>query len=231
MPIEDFIMAVFCRIEEILQKIAAQQPWRTRGFPPKLSDSEVITMEVVGECLGIDTDKQIWQYFRAHWHQLFPCLGSRCHFARHAAHLWAMKKRLHEDLAKTLHAYSDAIHMIDGFPMPICLFARAKRCKLFRESAAFGYCASKKQIYRGFHGHLVMSSTGIITALTVTAANEDEREALFEVIEQIHGLLIGDKGYISKELASTLRTQYGMNLQTPLRTNMTDHRHPACVKN
>ena len=57
MPIEDFIILVFCRIEEIVQKIATKQPWRTRGFPQKLSDSEVITMEVVGEILSIDTAK------------------------------------------------------------------------------------------------------------------------------------------------------------------------------
>jgi len=35
-------------------------------------DSEVITMEVVGEFLGIDTDKHIWQYFREHWLMFFP---------------------------------------------------------------------------------------------------------------------------------------------------------------
>ena len=230
MPIEDFIIAVFCCIDEILQQIAAKQPWRTRGFPPQLSDSEVITMEVVGEFLGIDTDKQIWQYFREHWPMLFPCLGSRCHFARHAAHLWSIKKSIHEELAKTLHAYSDTRHMIDGFPMPICLFARAKHYKIFRDSAAFGYGASKKQTYRGFHGHLVISFGGVITGLTVTAANIDEREAIFEVIDNIHGLFIGDKGYMSQTLQEALHLQYGINLQTPLRTNMTDHRHPAFVK-
>lgn len=229
MPIEDFIIAVFCRIDEILQQFAAKQPWRTRGFPPKLSDSAVITMEVVGEFLGIDTDKHIWQYFREHWRMFFPSLGSRCNFARHAAHLWSIKKSLQEEIAKTLQAYRDTIHIIDGFPIPICLFARAKRGKLFRDSAAFGYCAAKKQAYCGFHGHLVISFTGVITALTVTAANCDEREAIFEVIEHIHGLLIGDKGYISQDLQASLLAQYGIDLQTPLRTNMTDPRPPAFV--
>lgn len=31
-----------------------------------LRDREVITMEIVGKFLGIDTDKEIWNYFRGH---------------------------------------------------------------------------------------------------------------------------------------------------------------------
>jgi hypothetical protein len=39
---------------------------------PGLADSEVITMEIVGEFLGIDCEKAIWQYFKNHWLCLFP---------------------------------------------------------------------------------------------------------------------------------------------------------------
>jgi hypothetical protein len=37
-----------------------------RTFEFSLSDSEVITMEIVAEFQGIDTDKVTWQYFRRH---------------------------------------------------------------------------------------------------------------------------------------------------------------------
>ena len=40
---------------------------RKRGPMPKLSDSEVLTIEVVGEFLGIDTDKGLHAYFRRHY--------------------------------------------------------------------------------------------------------------------------------------------------------------------
>ena len=39
---------------------------------PKLSDSEVITMEIVREFLGLNHDKQIWKYFSIHWLEWFP---------------------------------------------------------------------------------------------------------------------------------------------------------------
>jgi hypothetical protein len=42
-----------------------------------VSDAEVITLEIVGEFMGKDTDKGGWRYFRNHWHDGFPQLGSR----------------------------------------------------------------------------------------------------------------------------------------------------------
>ena len=104
MPLEDFIIAVFCCIESILQEIMTEYPLRQRGFSPKLSDSEVLTMEIVGEFLGIDMEKHIWQYFRRQWSPWFPQLGSRSTFVRQAANLWCSKHIIQEKLATSLGA-------------------------------------------------------------------------------------------------------------------------------
>jgi hypothetical protein len=57
---------------------------RCRGFQPKLTGSEVITMEIIGEFMGKDQDKGIWRYFRNYcgW---FPNLGSRANFVKQSA--------------------------------------------------------------------------------------------------------------------------------------------------
>jgi hypothetical protein len=47
-----FIVAVFCAVED---RLGGEQPLRWRGPKPKLSDSEVLTIEIAGEFLGIDT--------------------------------------------------------------------------------------------------------------------------------------------------------------------------------
>jgi hypothetical protein len=60
---------------------------RKRGFNPALSDSEMITIEIIAEFLGIDTDKGAWEYFCNHWWSWFPAIGSRANFAKHAANL------------------------------------------------------------------------------------------------------------------------------------------------
>ena len=98
MPLEDFIITVFCWVEERLESLLGQDRLRQRGFAPKLADSEVLTMEVVGEFLGLDTDVGIWSYFGRHWRSWFPALGSRTTFAQQAANLWVVKQRLYQQL-------------------------------------------------------------------------------------------------------------------------------------
>jgi hypothetical protein len=65
LSMEDFITAVFCCVDDLLKEVTNGKPMRSRGFQPSLSDTEVITMEIVAEFQGIDTDKGIWQYFMA----------------------------------------------------------------------------------------------------------------------------------------------------------------------
>jgi len=55
MPLEDFIIYVYCCVVDIYPQVV-DTPLRCRGFDPKLTDSEVITLEIVGEFLGKDQD-------------------------------------------------------------------------------------------------------------------------------------------------------------------------------
>lgn len=226
--IEEFIIAVFCRVDDWLKAVTTERPIRRKGFAPALSDSEVMTMEIVAEYQGIDADSAIWQYFRRHWWAWFPRLCSRSAFVRQAANLWQYKALLQQDIAQQLGAYEDDVHLVDGIPIPLCQFSRAPQCRSFRGEADYGYCAAKKQTYYGFHGHLLITATGVITGFTLTAANASEREALWELVQMIHGLLIGDKGYLSASLQQQLR-QVGIDLETALRSNMQDSRDSEWV--
>ena len=100
MDLDTFIVAVFCAIDEELRELAAHERWRTRGPRPRLADSEVLTMEAVGEYLGIDTDRGLYAYFRRHDGAWFPALRRvhRTTFARQAANLWAVKERVWQRL-------------------------------------------------------------------------------------------------------------------------------------
>jgi hypothetical protein len=50
MPIEDFIICTYCCVAELLVE-TEMNDIRQRGFAPKLTDAELITMEIVGEFL------------------------------------------------------------------------------------------------------------------------------------------------------------------------------------
>jgi hypothetical protein len=145
---------------------------RHRGYGPKLTDAEVITMEIVGEFISLDTDKGVWSYFKQHWSNWFPNLGSKANFAKQSSNLWLVKQLILGRITNRLGTVTEAIHLVDGFPMPVCHFARAIHCALFKGEAQYGHCAAKKQTYYGFQGQVLI---GAIVDFTLTAANVDER--------------------------------------------------------
>lgn len=86
MSIYEFIISIYLIIDEFYS-IIVTRPLRTRGFAPALSDVEIITMQIVGEFLELDSDKSIWMYFKHHWLEWFPKLGSYPNFCKHCANL------------------------------------------------------------------------------------------------------------------------------------------------
>ena len=118
MPVEQFITTVFCIVDDLLKELFPT-PLRSRGFPPKLSDSEVITMEVTGEWLGHHADKHIWEYFMRHWQHLFPDLTSRSAFIKQAANLWAVKQKLQTRLVQlTVYSRTACQEALKPIPTP-----------------------------------------------------------------------------------------------------------------
>ncbi len=230
MSMEDFIITVYCLIDETLKIVIAPQKLRRRGFEPSLSDSEMITMEVTAEFLGIDTDKGAWEYFCNHWRDWFPRLGSRANYAKHAANLWNVTQQIQKKLAKRLGAFSDLLHLSDGFPMPACHFKRAYFSRIFAGEADYGYCASKGETYYGFKGNVLINSEGVITEITATAANIDERDSLWDLINEVQGMVIADKGLIGVDYRNELRQFTQIDLQTAVRSNMKETRSEKFVK-
>ena len=221
MSVENLTIVVYCMVEDLYRSIVGETKLRVRGPSPKLRDTEVLTMEIVGEFIGLHQDEKIWSHFRRHWRHFFPALGDRSAFVRQGADLWRIKQLMQTCLARILGAFRDPHHLIDGFPMKVCVLTRASRKKIFRGITANSYCASKKLFYHGFKGHLLVSFEGIITSFCLTPANCDEREAAWDLVDDLSGWWFGDKGYISAFFKSLLREQ-GIALDTPVRRNMTD---------
>jgi len=96
MNLDDFIITCFVLIDEMVPTATKGKRLRERGPLPKLADSEVITMEIVGTYLGLSQDQEIFDYFRRHYAQFFPEMArvDRTTFVRQAANLWAVKERL-----------------------------------------------------------------------------------------------------------------------------------------
>lgn len=79
--------------------------------------------------------------------------------------------------------------------------------------------------FYGFELHLICNEKGDLLNFMVTPGNVDDREPLRNksFIERIFGRLVGDKGYICKELFSRLFID-GIQLITKLKSNMKGQR-------
>lgn len=84
--------------------------------------------------------------------------------------------------------------------------------------------------YYGLKGNVIINLEGIITDMTTTAANIDERASLWDVIKEIGGMIIADKGLIGKDYQDELFQYTGINLQTAVRSNMQESRSKKFIK-
>lgn len=222
MPMEEFIIRVYCLVAEIFEEVVGNVKLRQRGEAPSLSDIEVIALLVAGEYLGFGGDKRIWLYFKTHWQAWFPALGCRSSFTRQSANLCHVQDKMRKALSERL-CHDKDLFLFDGFPIPICHIKRYKRSPLFRETGAVGYCAAKDEHYFGFKGHILITACGAIRNIEIAAANIDERDMLPETSSTLTGDIIADKGLIRPELTQEL-AENGIGLHTPLRKNMVDPR-------
>jgi Transposase DDE domain len=209
------LITVYCLVDEGL----AGRRLRQRGPRPTLSDSEVLTIECVGEFWGIDTDKGLYDHFRRSWRDWFPALGRihRTTFTRQAANLWAVKAQLRQQLLGRV-SFDPRVSILDSFPMPVCRFGRAYRCRRLAGLAAFGRDEGAKQTYYGLRAHLRVCWPGVIAEGLLAPANLHDLVLAEELLAGVGGWALGDRSYWSPGRAGMLADQGVWLLAPPSRS-------------
>jgi hypothetical protein len=213
MDLNTFIVSVFCLIDDRLEGKRIRQ----RGPSPKLSDSEVITMEIVGEFLGIDTDKGIYSYFKRHYTEWFPSLPEvhRTTFLRQAANLWKVKEAIwlhlleHELLLAHEEGLEEPLLVVDSFPIPVCKRSRSYKCKVMRDLAERGPDTNLGK-FLGMRAHVLILWPGIILKADVCGANVHDTHLAERLLEGMgRGWVLADRNYWSPELREQLHEVEG----------------------
>jgi Transposase DDE domain len=220
--LDSFIVTSFCLIDDALREATPERPVRSRGPAPALADSEVLTLEVVGEFLGLDQDVAIYRFFRRHYAAFFPALRRvhRTTFARQAANLWAIKERLWQRFLRQI-PHEPGFALLDSFPIPACQFARAYRCRRFRGEAAYGKDTLIRQTFYGFRLHARLCWPGVISRFVLAPANVSELAAVPALTDRTTGLVLGDRNYHAPLLAAELGRR-DIDLVAPFRRAQRD---------
>jgi hypothetical protein len=217
---DNFIIMVFCLVSEFYHQLFAQ-PLRKRGFPPALSDEEVITMDICGEYFGYNKDEDLFDYFSDHYRHFFPKLSERTGFIRQSANLAPIKMQIQHHITQISGQAGDDCQIIDTLPLPVCTFTRAPRDRCFKPVADYGYCAAKQMKYYGFKLGLRISRLGMITHFPLLPARPHDSQLLDDLIEGYEGIVIGDKAFIDGWRQEQLAKRRHVALVTGSRKNMT----------
>ena len=122
-------------------------------------------------------------------------------------------------IKKVLLGKCTGISFVDSTPLRVCRNQRIHIHKTFKGIAQRGKCSMGW--FFGFKLHLICNEKGELLNFMITPGDIDDREPLkYEAfMEFIYGKLVGDKGYIGKELFQRLFVN-GIQLITKLKSNM-----------
>jgi len=216
-----FIISVYCLVVEIMQKIENSYKFRSKGFPPKLTDAEVITIEICGEFFKLHEDTEIYHYFKRHYLDYFPNLPDRTTFVRQSANLGQAKLLCQRILIAISGAAEDAVQSIDTVPLPVCTYTRGgRRDKRFATLADYGHCAAKKMDYYGFKLGLRIARSGMITHFPLLSARAHDVNHLGTLIEGFSGTVPADKGFLDQYQQQLWLDIQQTQVITPLKSNM-----------
>lgn len=219
--LKDFFLVSYVIIDDIYHKIIPDSIRFRRNYTEsKLSDSEIITLAIVGEIHSISSEKAWFNYVRKNLKDLFPNLSHRTRFNRTRRNLESVINAIRNEIGNYLGYNQSDFYIVDSMPIPVCGFGRAHFSKRFKDIATYGYCASKKETYYGLKLHAAVTLDGYITNIELTAANVDDREILWELIPNAYQtIVLGDKGYIGDRIAQELKSEKGMTLLALKRSN------------
>jgi len=208
--------------------VKARYTLRRGGFPPALTDEEVITLEICGAYFKLQSDKDLFDYFHSHYRHFFPYLKDRSSFVRQAADLWQVKAAIWRVLVRQSGQQHAPVQVIDTLPLPVCTYTRSIRDRCFKTLADYGHCAAKKLDYYGFKLGLRVSPIGMITHFPLLNARAHDVNHTFALVEGFAGLCPADKGFIDPFRQPLLFERYGVRIVTPVRKNMTEE-HPRAL--
>jgi hypothetical protein len=205
---QELLLTVFCTVDDEIQALGG--PPRRPGPRPRLADSEVITIELVGELWGLADDAAIYRHFRAHHTAEFPALArvDRTRFARHAADLCGLKRALQRRLAGRLPGLP-GVWLVDSCPLPVCRFGRAGYCRRFKGQAAYGFDPLARKAFYGFRLHLRVGLSGVVLGYELAPANAHELDVARELAPAPPGVAIGDRNYWSPATRAEFRAAGG----------------------
>ena len=225
MFIEDKVTELFCMADDFCKFFDAMIKKYTLKSDNKrayhrdstMSKSEIMLIMILFHDSGYRCLKHFYvEKVCKHLRHLFPKVVSYNRFVE-------LEKQVAVPLAlfikKVLLGKCTGISFVDSTPLRVCRNQRIHIHKVFKGIAQRGKCSMGW--FFGFKLHLICNEKGEVLNFIITPGDVDDRKQLEykAFVEFIYGKLVGDKGYIGKNLFQRLFVD-GIQLITKLKSNM-----------
>ena len=217
---EIFVMADdFCKFfDQMMEKYSIPDKNKRKYYRDgTMSKAEIMVILILFHSSGYRCLKHFYlNHVCVHLRHLFPEVVSCNRFVE-------LEKSVALPLAifikKVLLGKCTGISFVDSTPLRVCRNQRIHVHKVFKGIAERGKCSMGW--FFGFKLHLICNEKGERLNFMITPGDVDDRKPLElkSFIEFIYGKLVGDKGYISKNLFQRLFVD-GIQQITKLKSNM-----------
>lgn len=202
------------------RKLSIEENFYYKPIHPKLSDLELITLNITAEYCGIDSEHQLFRVLQG---TALSALIERSVYNKRKRKLFAYIDHLRKKLVQKLSCAWDNF-IVDSMPLEVCKNARAARSKICKERQYafpdYGFCAAQNTRYYGYKLHAVCSVDGVFENFDLSPASVHDIHYLKDIRQQMSDcVLLGDKGYLSAEIQVNLFESVNIRLETPMRTN------------
>jgi hypothetical protein len=231
---EDLCTYAYVTVDELFQTYV--QPHDHRPGPRSLfSDSEVITLTLVAEVVGLDDETVFLDYVARNHRALFPLLPDRSRYNRRRRALGeavnTIRRHIRDWLLALLPPDERPLCVLDSLPVPVVGFHHAQGRHRWYGWATYGYNATKKQTIYGFKLHLLTTADGLITDFALAPAHFTDGTFTDQLLrDKAELLVVGDKAYINAELQADLQQAHGVTLLTPQRSNQREQLPEALTR-
>jgi hypothetical protein len=228
------LTAIYVRIDDFLAGRARA------GRPPRLTDSELLTLAVAQVLLGVRSEARWLRLVPEALPGAFPYLPGQSGYNKRLRGALPLLKRVIRVLAADTDLWTDPVWLVDSTPVECGRSRPTARRSALAGIAGYGYCPSHSRWFWGLRLHLICTPAGLPITWALAPPRHDERQVLMCVLDADADLLsdrpglllIADKNYISGELddylqrrgAALLRPSYrnraprpGQELLAPIR--------------
>jgi hypothetical protein len=221
--------ANYNKILEVLRVITKKESFLTQIRKPKLTDIELIAMNLTAEYLSIDSECQLFRIIPTS----LKTKIDRSVYNRRKRKLFSSIEFIRKELSFKFNEFENYF-IVDSMPLEVTKLSRSLRSKICREefdtSPNKGYCASQKMHYYGYKIHAVCSIDGVFKSFDLSKASVHDIHYLKDIKNQFDNcVILGDKGYLSADYQLDLFTTKNIKLEIPMRKNQKNYKKQTYI--